>query len=604
MSVQKFLDKIKNGRYGADITDAIIGGIKKCYDDASVNHDNANMEVKMARGTHNTLNDRLDKSEQKLDETNAQLSETKQELSSQLVQARPYEYTNNGIAFKGNNTHNAWTHGTVAYDKNTNQTIVFYSSQPEHLLTNQKVYMVKKNKNGNFETPLLVADKSSEGLSCRCQGAGICANGDYVAIVGYINNSTTERTSTKIYRSVDRGSTWTISDFLVNGEMPIGFDGHLDDFYVMKSGRILTGCTNLSKNCRVFYSDDNANTWNPTTINGSPTTYFEYEFCELSSGTVICIMRKTYSSNYTVEIPAMFMKSTDGGVTWSKPIEMSLTMTENNGALIHHDELNAVEFIYGSRFIENDGYSSIFVATATDDMAENGNFNKPIRIGRFAPKTKQADGYTGDGGYFGAVKTEYDTIDVFYYNGTNKNANICYMEGKKAKDSNGSLIIDDVTGMKELNTSDDYYLYGKEFTFKTGGWEKGLEVGQGKTLNKNVDNIEIVLNKTLTSSETRLCIRNASGIDVTDLRYLEVELFIDNVTTTFTSGVGVYTIKSPTSAIDGRNSYTSVSESGYHKLIVDVRPLTGVVYPMLTSVIPIANTGTVTTKFYSVKGIK
>lgn len=75
MSVQKFLDKIKNGRYGADITDAIIGGIKKCYDDASVNHDNANMEVKMARGTHNTLNDRLDKSEQKLDETNAQLSD-------------------------------------------------------------------------------------------------------------------------------------------------------------------------------------------------------------------------------------------------------------------------------------------------------------------------------------------------------------------------------------------------------------------------------------------------------------------------------------------------------------------------------------------------
>lgn len=75
MSVQKFLDKIKNGRYGADITDAIIGGIKKCYDDASVNHDNANMEVKMARGTHNTLNDRLDKSEQKLDETNAQLSQ-------------------------------------------------------------------------------------------------------------------------------------------------------------------------------------------------------------------------------------------------------------------------------------------------------------------------------------------------------------------------------------------------------------------------------------------------------------------------------------------------------------------------------------------------
>ena len=86
MSVQKFLDKIKNGRYGADITDAIIGGIKKCYDDASVNHDNANMEVKMARGTHNTLNDRLDNVDEIQAQTNAQLSNidnkmaTKEEL--------------------------------------------------------------------------------------------------------------------------------------------------------------------------------------------------------------------------------------------------------------------------------------------------------------------------------------------------------------------------------------------------------------------------------------------------------------------------------------------------------------------------------------------
>lgn len=91
MSVQKFLDKIKNGRYGADITDAIIGGIKKCYDDASVNHDNANMEVKMARGTHNTLNDRLDKSDEIQAQTNAQLSRVekkkadKSEVGSPLV---------------------------------------------------------------------------------------------------------------------------------------------------------------------------------------------------------------------------------------------------------------------------------------------------------------------------------------------------------------------------------------------------------------------------------------------------------------------------------------------------------------------------------------
>ena len=73
-NITNYLNKIKTAVYGKDVRGAIHDAIKQVYDDASVNHDNANMEVKMARGTHNTLNDRLDKSEQKLDETNAQLS--------------------------------------------------------------------------------------------------------------------------------------------------------------------------------------------------------------------------------------------------------------------------------------------------------------------------------------------------------------------------------------------------------------------------------------------------------------------------------------------------------------------------------------------------
>lgn len=72
-NITNYLNKIKTAVYGKEVRGAIHDAIKECYDDASVNHDNANMEVKMARGTHNTLNDRLDKSEQKLDETNAQL---------------------------------------------------------------------------------------------------------------------------------------------------------------------------------------------------------------------------------------------------------------------------------------------------------------------------------------------------------------------------------------------------------------------------------------------------------------------------------------------------------------------------------------------------
>ena len=89
-NITNYLNKIKTAVYGKDVRGAIHDAIKQVYDDASVNHDNANMEVKMARGTHNTLNDRLDKSEQKLDETNAQLSVVKDQSDSLNYYVHPH----------------------------------------------------------------------------------------------------------------------------------------------------------------------------------------------------------------------------------------------------------------------------------------------------------------------------------------------------------------------------------------------------------------------------------------------------------------------------------------------------------------------------------
>ena len=72
-NITNYLNKIKTAVYGKDVRGAIHDAIKQVYDDASVNHDNANMEVKMARGTHNTLNDRLDNVDEIQAQTNAQL---------------------------------------------------------------------------------------------------------------------------------------------------------------------------------------------------------------------------------------------------------------------------------------------------------------------------------------------------------------------------------------------------------------------------------------------------------------------------------------------------------------------------------------------------
>ena len=76
MSITNKLNQIKNAIYGKEVRGAIHDAIKQVYDDASVNHDNANMEVKMARGTYNTLNDRLDNVDEIQAQTNAQLSQS------------------------------------------------------------------------------------------------------------------------------------------------------------------------------------------------------------------------------------------------------------------------------------------------------------------------------------------------------------------------------------------------------------------------------------------------------------------------------------------------------------------------------------------------
>ena len=72
-NIQNELNNIKNAIYGKDVRNSIHDAIKTCYDDASVNNDNANMEVKLARGTHNTLNDRLCEVDEKQNSLSSQL---------------------------------------------------------------------------------------------------------------------------------------------------------------------------------------------------------------------------------------------------------------------------------------------------------------------------------------------------------------------------------------------------------------------------------------------------------------------------------------------------------------------------------------------------
>ena len=59
-NIKTLLNNIKGALYGKDVRNSIHNAIKTCYDDASVNNDNANMEVTQARGEYETLGERLD----------------------------------------------------------------------------------------------------------------------------------------------------------------------------------------------------------------------------------------------------------------------------------------------------------------------------------------------------------------------------------------------------------------------------------------------------------------------------------------------------------------------------------------------------------------
>lgn len=81
MSIQEHLNKIKSAIFGKEVRQSIHDAIKQCYDDAS-EKDNANMEVKIARGTHENLNARLNVTDQKIKNNSLSLEKRINEINT------------------------------------------------------------------------------------------------------------------------------------------------------------------------------------------------------------------------------------------------------------------------------------------------------------------------------------------------------------------------------------------------------------------------------------------------------------------------------------------------------------------------------------------
>lgn len=345
----------------------------------------------------------------------------------------------------------SWTHATVAYDADTDDFVVIYNTSSGHAIEFNSVLLRKKKTDSDAFTAASIVASDKGNFTYKCQAFGIAANGDYVALVAKSVWGTSSFPETFIYRSTDKGVSWTSSLMQSGGVNVTSFNGDVSGFLVTLSGRILTFAVAPSPSflSRIFYSDDNGATWQQSTIAGSPTDVTEPAWCDLGGGNLVCIARAAVRFGGTTEkIPAKFMTSSDNGATWSAPVDSaSITnFTLSNGEMIPDYDTRTIEFIHHSRFTEADNFSSLLVSRASFDDALIDNFSTQVRIGKLAAYT--AIGTTsGDSGYVGAKRAANGVINAFFYTGTRLAAQISYLVGNPdTAYANNDRTIDPVTG--------------------------------------------------------------------------------------------------------------------------------------------------------------
>ncbi len=503
-----------------------------------------------------------------------------------------YAYTQMGVAFESldplapvNQPFASWVHATVDYDSTTDNFVVFYNISPGHNISrNSVLLMLKDAETPTFETPLLVA--SDEGnFSYKTQAAGITPGGDYLALVGVFNwgNSTPIRTD--IYRSNDKGLTWSVTTMQDETSANIiAYNGDVSGFLKLASGRILTFAVEPAPSylSRIYYSDDDGATWTKATIAGNPTDVTEPGWVELPNGTIICMARASVRNGSVNEIiPAKFMTSSDGGVNWTVPVDSaSITdFTLSNGEMLINENEATVEFIHHSRHTKADDFSTLYVSSATYENAEADNFGPQVKIGRLAAYTALGNS-TGDSGYVGAAKSSKGTINVFYYNGERDEAQINWAIGRQRAAMEREYFIDPNRGDKLTGGGSGAYKT-QIYSGKLESYKPLAPVGYGYlegtgVFRKNEGSLAFSLN-----DQGRAGAAFLGGIDLTNVNTLNVSY--DNIAIASTADFGIYLFNKakPTSATDGRVDFEVSAVLGMGVISLDVSGLTGLYYPQL-----------------------
>lgn len=184
-NIQNELNNIKNAVFGKDVRDSIHDAIKTCYDDASIVNDNANMEVKMARGVHNTLGDRLNKSDEKQEELSSQL----EHIANKIIEVNVKDFGAKGDGL----TDDSDSFLQFINYINNNQSSIYKVTVPsgKYMVNNSLKFAFVSNMEIDFEGEIVF--NNCDGLefyfcdSIRCKINRIegCQNSDLSLLTGF-----------------------------------------------------------------------------------------------------------------------------------------------------------------------------------------------------------------------------------------------------------------------------------------------------------------------------------------------------------------------------------------------------------------------------------
>lgn len=399
--------------------------------DFNTNVDKIDTEIKKVNDLVSSTDTKIDT---RVSEITSQLDKNKNNINYSLPITKFTESKKAWQEKSKNGRYEAWPYGNVFYDESTDKVCLVYNSKSTHTSTDGKVYFRSKSDFGEMSEAILIAsatlDSDTTYPGRRCHGAGIDKDGNYLALVlhhGHLSSATGDGILW-IYKSVDKGNTWSKSKAIVDGSNLL--TGECGSCYKLKNGRLLSFARlspSPSTGVKIIYSDNNGASWNGYKLNaGSAKEPLEGMFVELSDNSIYCIVRGTlYTGRFDVLENTYITHSNDGGLTWTSLEKLdNVDMTLNNGCLIYHEDIKAIEMIYASRLTQNDGKGSLYQRIFTEEQLKKHNLGVENRIGK---------GQSGsDFGYVGGCKSKHNVVNLFYYNGNYDDTSIYNMVGNRA----------------------------------------------------------------------------------------------------------------------------------------------------------------------------